>query len=196
MAIAYPLDLPTAMRFTDTDWSIDTVVGENVSPFTRTSQTFVWPGQRWLFSGQCAPVRHNTDADAIFAFLLALNGREGFFRMHDRTRPTTRGTAAGAWQVGAGAAALSTTLPIQNGAGMFALNDWLQIGNYLYRVIKLVDGTHVDVWPRLRASHAAGTAIVYTEAKGLFKLARNTDVRDIMNTIKHHSFSLQLTEYL
>ena len=73
------------------------------------------------------------------------------------------------------ATANATTLTFGGATGSFALGDWLQISTSLYKVIK-ADGAGliVDVFPVLRKSYAATTAIVKTNAKGVFRLAQPT----------------------
>jgi hypothetical protein len=82
--------------------------------------------------------------------------------------------------VGAAAAAGSTTLPLQNGSGSFAVGDWLQVGtgasSRLHRVLQVNAGS-VDVFPRLRSAYAQGTAITYANAKGVFRLAATPSAR-------------------
>lgn len=190
MAITYPLTVPATPGFTDLVFEPLTAVGVSVSDYTFSVQTYIWPGAAWRFRAQVAPAQNNATADAWVAFLLALNGRQGTFQLGDRTRPTTRGTAAGSKQVGAGAAALSTTLPIQGGSGSFAVGDYLQVLSNLYRVTKVVSDTSVDVWPRLRAAYPAGAAITYTNPVGLFRLEKNEDMRWSVNILKHHGFAL------
>lgn len=190
MAIAYPLALPSAFKFMEVEWDPQTVVGVATSPFTLSSQTNVWPGQAWAFQANCPPIKNTSDADDCVSFLLSLNGRQGTFNLGDRTRRTTRGTAAGAWTCGAGNAALSTTLVIAGGAGTFAKGDWIQIGNKLHKVIKLVDATHIDVWPRLRSAYANGTVITYTDAVGLFRLQANQDMKWSISVAKKYGLKL------
>jgi hypothetical protein len=157
------------------------------------SQKIVWPGQAWSFRGTCAPVRNNSVADSIIAFFLSLNGQQGTFLMGDRTRRVSRGSATGAWTVGAGAAMLGTTLPTV-GAGELVVGDWLQIGGNLYRVVQYNDSDSYEVWPRLRSAYVAGTAIVYNTPLGLFQLADNECGRWSINMIKHHSFEVRAIE--
>jgi hypothetical protein len=106
------------------------------------------------------------------AWKLSLNGQQGTFYLGDSIRKTTRGTAAGSITVGASATANSTSLPLSGGSGSFAVGDWLQVSTHLYRVLKVNVGS-VDVFPRLRSSYESGTAIVYTNPKGIFRLATN-----------------------
>jgi hypothetical protein len=171
MSISYPVSPPAAGHFSKIEFSPLTGVGVNRSPYTGQTQVYAWPLQLWQAKVTLPPMNDAT-AGAWLAFLLSLNGQEGTFYLGDSVRKTTAGTASGAWQVGAGAAALSTTLPIQNGSGAFALGDWLQISTYLYKVTQLNSGS-VDVWPRLRAAHAQATAITYTNPVGVFRLADN-----------------------
>lgn len=194
MAIAYPLDIPTALKFSETAWEAGTVVGVARSPFTFQAQKHVWPGQAWMFEGTTPPIPNTALADDCIAFLLSLNGPQGTFKMGDRVRRNTRGTAAGAWTVGAGQAALATTLTIAGGTGAFAKGDWLQISTYLYRVIKIVDATHVDVWPRTRAAHANGTAIVYTDPVGIFMLQEEQRARWSISTAKKYGIQVRAIE--
>jgi hypothetical protein len=56
--------------------------------------------------------------------------------------------------------------------------DYLQIGDRLYKV--LLDATEssgeitLDIWPRLRESPADNAVVTTSAAKGLFRLASNT----------------------
>ena len=172
MAITYPVSLPVAGRFRSIEFAPLTMVGINRSPFTGQSQTYVWPGQLWQAKVSLPPMNDAT-AGAWVAWLLSLNGQEGTFYLGDSVRRTTAGTAAGSIQVGAGATALTTTLPVQGGTGVFAVGDWLQVATFLYKVVQVNTTVSVDVWPRLRASHAQATAITYTNPAGIFRLATN-----------------------
>ncbi len=173
MAISYPVTIPSISHVRTTEWDPVTVVGAATSPFTGQSQTIVWPGQWWALRFTLIPLK-DPNAGLWEAFLLSLNGRQGTFRIGDPARKVSRGTPTGSWTVGASAAANSTTLPIAGGSGTFAVGDWIQVGDYLHRIIKLVDSTHVDVFPRLRAAYTNGTAITYSNALGLFRLASNS----------------------
>lgn len=110
------------------------------------------------------------DAEAVIAFLLA--AQRGTFYFQDYANPTLRGTVTGTLTVSS-ATANSTTLGISGATGTFALGDWLQIGTSLYKVIQVNSSSSVDLFPVLRSSYAAGTSIVYSNAKGLFRLATN-----------------------
>jgi hypothetical protein len=172
MAITYPLSIPSISHVRSTVWDPVTVVGIATSPFTGQSQTIVWPGQWWAVRFSLIQMK-DPNAGLWESFLLSLNGQQGTFKFGDPSRKLSRGNPSGAWVVGSGAGANSTNLPISGGAGTFAVGDWLQIGNYLHRILKLVDAGNVDVFPRLRASYAAGTLITYANALGIFRLQTN-----------------------
>jgi hypothetical protein len=191
MAIAYPLALPAAPGFVDIRFRPRTVVGFAEAPLTLSGQPQVWPGQGWGFTATL-PKMTVANADNWVSFLLALNGRQGTFRCGDMSRPTTRGSASGAWTVGAGATFLSTSINL-TGTGSLAKGDWFQVGNYLHKVIQVNSPTSYDVWPRLRASYANGTAITYTNALGLFRLASNEMMWDV-DVIKHSQMQIEAVE--
>jgi len=110
------------------------------------------------------------DAEAVIAFLLA--AQRGTFFFQDYANPTQRGTVTGTLTVSS-ATANSTTLGISGATGTFALGDWLQISTSLYKVVQVNSSSSVDLFPVLRSSYAAGTSIVYSNAKGLFRLGTN-----------------------
>lgn len=173
MPISFPLTPPASMRYSARESSPRSLASMVVSPFTGAQQVYAWPGQWLVFSFELRAMPDSV-AGEVEAFFMALNGPEGTFYLGDSVRTVSRGNPSGSWQVGAGAVAGSTTLPLQNGSGSFAVGDWLQVGSgagqKLHRVTQ-VNGGSVDVFPRLRSAYAQGTAIVYTNAKGVFRLA-------------------------
>lgn len=194
MAITYPFTVPASPTFSEMTYKPITLVGVTRSPFTLQTQTFVWPGQAWAFRGVLPPISSDAEADAWITWKLALNGQQGTFLIGPSTRKTTRGSAAGAKTVDTGAVFNSTTLPITGGTGAFVAGDWLQISNTLYRVLQN-NGASVDVWPRLRSSYAAGTAITYVNPKGTFRLASN-DMDWTVNLAKHTGLVVEAVEAL
>lgn len=173
MSLTYPLTLPTATGFRSLEIKAQSVVAQNVSPFTGAQQVYAWPGQWWQF-GVELPAMSQANAAIWSAFFLALNGPEGTFYLGPSIRKTTGGTKSGTVTVNTGAAYNSTVLPITGGSGDFAVGDWLQVGTgtaaKLHRVVQVNAGS-VDVFPRLRSAYSAGTAITYTNPKGLFRAA-------------------------
>lgn len=109
----------------------------------------------------------------MLAFLL--KAQRGTFYFQDYANTAPRGAISGTLVV-ASATANSSTLTYTGTTGgtEFALGDWLQISTSLYKVIQLNGAGSVDVFPVLRKSYAATTAIVKTNAKGVFRLAQPT----------------------
>jgi hypothetical protein len=144
------------------------IVGINVSEFTGQQQVYAHAGQWWEASGELQRLPRE-DAAPWIAFFTALHGRYGTFYLSDPLGASPRGAISGSVTVGSGASRGSTTLPLSGGIGSFAVGDWLQVGTSLHLVVQVNSGS-VDVFPKLRASHAQGTAVVYTNAKGVFRL--------------------------
>lgn len=179
MAITYPLTLPTVTGFRALEIDAQTVVGMSASIYTGEQQVYPWPGQ-WLMFGVELPTMTQVNAAIWQAFFMALNGPEGTFYMGPSIRKTSGGTVGGTWTVGSGATANSTVLPVTGGTGELAVGDWVQVGATtamrLHRVLQVNKSggnmVSVDVFPRLRSAYANGTALTFTNPKGIFRSAR------------------------
>lgn len=167
MALSYPLTPPSPFRASKLMLSGTSAISRNFSPFTFQVQQYNWPGQAWAGSVECPPMVR-ADAEEVIGFLLA--AQRGTFYFQDYANPTARGSVTGTLTV-ASATANSTTLGISGATGTFAVGDWLQIGTSLYKVILVNSSSSVELFPVLRSSYAAGTAITYSNAKGVFRLA-------------------------
>jgi hypothetical protein len=169
MAISYPLTPPSPFNLSRLSFTGVSATSRNTSPFTLQTQQYNWPGQAWLGSVDCPPMKR-ADAEQIVAFLLA--AQRGTFYFQDYANPTNRGGVTGTLNV-ATATANGTTLTYTNtgGSGSFAVGDWLQISTSLYKVVQSNSSSSVDLFPALRKSYAGGTAITYANAKGVFRLA-------------------------
>ena len=167
MAISYPLTPPSPFNLSRLSLTGVSATSRNTSPFTLQTQQYNWPGQAWLGSVDCPPMKR-ADAETIIAFLLA--AQRGTFYFQDYANTTPRGTVTGTLTV-ASATANGTTLGISGATGTFAVGDWLQISTSLYKVVQVNSSSSVDLFPALRKSYAGGTAITYTNAKGVFRLA-------------------------
>ena len=173
MAISYPLTPPSPFNLSRLSLTGVSAVSRNTSPFTLQTQQYNHAGQAWLGSVDCPPMTR-ADAETMLAFLLS--AQRGTFLFQDYANANPRGAITGTLTVSS-ATANSTTLTMINtgGSGVFAVGDWLQISTSLYKVIKADGGgLIVDVFPVLRKSYAATTAIVKTNAKGVFRLAQPT----------------------
>ena len=167
MAISYPLTPPSPFNLSQLSFTGVSATSRNTSPFTLQTQQYNWPGQAWLGSVDCPPMKR-ADAEEIVSFLL--KAQRGTFYFQDYANPLNRGGVTGTLTV-ASATANGTTLGISGASGSFAVGDWLQISTSLYKVVQSNSSSSVDVFPALRKSYAGGTAITYANAKGVFRLA-------------------------
>ena len=175
MPISYPLTPPSPFNLSRLSLTGVSATSRNTSPFTLQSQQYNWPGQAWLGSVDCPPMKR-ADAEEIIAFLL--KAQRGTFLFQDYANPLNRGGVTGTLTVSS-ATANGTTLTFTNagGSGSFAVGDWLQISTSLYKVVESTSSSSVDVFPALRKSYAGGTSIIYgrtgnaARAQGVFRLA-------------------------
>lgn len=173
MAISYPLTPPSPFNLSRLSLTGVSATSRNTSPFTLQTQQYNWPGQAWLGSVDCPPMKR-ADAEEIVAFLL--KAQRGTFYFQDYANPTNRGGVTGTLTVSS-ATANGTTLGISGATGSFAVGDWLQISTSLYKVVQSNSSSSVDVFPALRKSYAGGTSIIYgrtgnaDRAQGVFRLA-------------------------
>jgi hypothetical protein len=169
MAITYPLTPPSPFRISKLTLSGMSATSRNVSPFTFQTQQYNWPGQAWMGSVECPPMTRAA-AEEVIGFLLA--AQRGTFYFQDYANTTRRGNVTGSLTVSSGTANTST-LGISGATGTFAVGDWLQISTSLYKVVQVNSSSSVDLFPVLRSSYAGGTAITYSNAKGVFRLAES-----------------------
>lgn len=167
MALTYPLTPPSPFRVSRLSLSGFSATSRNVSPFTFQIQQYNWSGQAWTGQVECPPMIR-ADAEAVIGFLLA--AQRGTFYFQDYANTSPRGSVTGTLTVASGSANTST-LGISGATGTFAVGDWLQISSSLYKVVQVNSSSSVDLFPVLRSSYAAGTAITYTNAKGVFRLS-------------------------
>ena len=170
MAITFPLSPPSPFRASRLSFTGLSSVSRNMSPFTMQTQQYNWPGQAWLASVDCPPMTR-ADAEAVISFLLSAH--RGTFYFQDYANTTNRGGVTGTLTV-ATATANASTLTFSGATGSFALGDWLQISTSLYKVVQVNPSSSVEVFPVLRSSYTAGTAITYANAKGVFRLASSS----------------------
>jgi hypothetical protein len=189
MAITYPLTPPAALRVSRLSITGISSISRNTSPFTLQTQQYNWPGQAWLGSVECPPMTR-ANAEQVIAFLLA--AQRGTFYFQDYANTTARGAVTGTLTV-ASATANGTTLGISGATGSFAVGDWLQISTSLYKVIQVNSSASVDLFPVLRASYAAGTAITYANAKGVFRLA-DSQTQWSIDTAKIYGLAFNIGE--
>jgi len=187
MAISYPLTPPSPFRISKLTLSGMSATSRNVSPFTFQTQQYNWPGQAWMGSVECPPMTRAA-AEEVIGFLLA--AQRGTFLFQDYANPSPRGNVSGTLTVST-ATANTSTLTFSGASGSFAVGDWLQISTSLYKVIQVNSTSSVDLFPVLRSSYSAGTAITYTSPTGVFRLAESkTDWSIELAKIYGVSFSI------
>ena len=189
MAITYPLTPPAALEASSLSITGISATSRNVSPFTLETQQYNWPGQGWLGSVECPPMQR-AEAEQVLSFLLS--AQRGTFYFGDYANPTARGNVTGTLTVSS-ATANTTTLGISGATGSFAVGDWLQISTSLYKVVQVNSSSSVDLFPVLRASYAGGTAITYSSARGVFRLAESSTQWSI-DVAKFYSISFSVVE--
>jgi hypothetical protein len=189
MAITYPLTPPAALEASSLSITGISATSRNVSPFTLQTQQYNWPGQGWLGSVECPPMQR-AEAEQVLSFLLS--AQRGTFYFGDYANPTARGNVTGTLTVSS-ATANTTTLGISGATGTFAVGDWIQISTSLYKVVQVNSSSSVDLFPVLRASYAGGTAITYSSAKGVFRLAESSTQWSI-DLAKFYTISFSVVE--
>lgn len=173
MSLTYPLTPPAVLKVARLSITARTVVASAESPFTLEQQVYAHQGQAWQAEVSCPPMLR-ADAEQVLAFLLALNGKQGTFKLGDSSATAPRGTIAGSPTCNGTQTARSTTLTLTGHTGTLAVGDWIQISTALYKVVQVNSAGSVDVFPRLRSAYAGGTAIVYSSPVGLFRLTGAT----------------------
>lgn len=165
----YPLTMPTgadrapaAIRYTPIKAD-----GQTVDPFSFTTQSFEFPGERWSAEVAIPSPIPREIGNIWIAFLAGLNGKIGSFNLKDPSARTL-GTASGT--VTASGAARSKTVSL-SGTGTFKAGDWITLNSrYLHMI--LADGTlggSFDIWPALRTA-ASGNVAYGVNAYGRFVL--------------------------
>ncbi len=180
MAITFPLSPPAALKVAKISITARTSIVKAQSPFTFQPQVQVNQGQAWMIEVSLPPLKR-AEAEQVLAFLLAMNNGEGTFTLGHAAGATSRGTISGSPTCNGTQTARGTTLLLTGHSGSLALGDWIQISTNLYKVVQVNSGTSVEVFPALRSAYANGTAIVYTNAVGLWRLPKSETSWDIDN---------------
>ena len=179
----FPLSLPTVTGLASIAWQKESVVARSQSIFSLKSKVYDWSGKRWS-AVVGLPTMAATEWRDWEAFFLSLNGPEGTFWLGPTLDKTARGVATGTPLINGGSQSgqsiVSDGWTISQ-TGILKAGDWLQIGNYLYRVLEDVnsDGSGnctFEVWPNLRAAPDDDDPITVANPKGLFRLEEMPDL--------------------
>lgn len=199
MTLSYPLTMPTdVMGIAEIQLRAENAVAITQSPFTFKQQVFKHRGQRWSAGISIAPV-NRVYGEPWVAFLVGLNGPSGTFLLGDPLGTAPRGAVGTATvlinlsrTVGQDTLSLKG-LPI-NTTGVFRAGDYLQLGSgataTLHKVLADASSnssgiTVVEIWPAVRRVVAVNEAVVYANARGLFRLAGNQQAWTIANNLRY-----------
>lgn len=166
MAITYPRTMPTLRRPSEIRLTPVKVDGQTVDPFSLTTQTFEFPGERWEADITLSPMPRSVGQEWT-SFLASLRGKVGSFNLYDPAA-VKQGTLSGT--VTASGTIRARTVTLSGGSGTLKAGDFITINSRYLHIITEdgATGGAVSIWPALRA--AASGAIVHTNAYGRFVL--------------------------
>lgn len=180
------LQLPSSSCIASVTISLVRTIGRTESPFTLQSQTFRWPGERWMLDFALPPITNKLIAGQWKAFGAALKGGYGLFLMGDPLGKQPMGLGGGTPVVNGGGQEgnllLTRGWPV-SAANVLLPGDYLQVGSgensRLHMVTEAVSADSsgeaaISIEPALRFSPADGDAVVIENAKGVFCLSSNT----------------------
>ena len=181
MAITYPLNTPTSIGIESIELRAVNAVATSQSPFTYKQQVVSHQGQRWEASVSIPQV-HRQLAAPWKAFLTSLKGSTGTFLLSDPDYATPQGDVSSCTLSGSARSGTATVVM----TGTLKAGDYIQLGSSsaakLHQV--LVDQTgsgSLEIWPDLRDDYTSA-AVVFNNAKGLFRLSSNISSWSINNT--------------
>lgn len=172
---------PSSLTFTNTDFS-----APSPSPFSGSQQIVDWQASLLAASVQLPPMSPDGGGLDWSSFLMECHGMVNAFLMGDPSNKTPRGSMliTGAAPLVDGANQQGYQLKTRgwqaNKSGVLKRGDWIQSIYRLHKVLNDVDtdadgkGT-IDIYPQIRESPADGQALITTNAKGLFRLASNSN---------------------
>lgn len=196
-------DFPAGIKILGVQITAREAVGSRTSPLNFRQEIQVFPGQ--ILSMQVDFRNHDPDdGSRLEAFLLKLRGGAGRFRFGDPFHSQPMGKARGAPIVVsavAGGQTLTTSNWMPNHPSQLLAGDYLQLGERLYRVLDDVasdasGNATLTVWPNLRGSYDAGTALKLRNPTGLWRLASPENVFQRQAVGQRHLTSMQCVEAL
>jgi hypothetical protein len=178
--------LPSSPALRSVQFQMSDGVGIVESEFTGQVQAQQWPGKDLLSGTMTLPPLKQGDADVWIAFLMELRGMMNAFQIGDPLKASPRGAPSGtplidSSQTG-GNAAMSQSLTTKgwtaSKTNLLLPGDWIQIGYRMHRVLGAVNSdasgnATISIWPSLREVPTDGGAVITSNAKGLFRLAKN-----------------------
>jgi hypothetical protein len=175
MAITYPLTPPAGIRIASLRFSAISAVARNISPFTFSSQSYNWTGTMLSGDVECPPM-NRADAEELIGFLIM--AARGTFYFRDYANGTQRGNMSSNPKLDGAHVANTTTITIDGGSGSWAVGDYIQLGtgssSKLHKITKVNTALSYEIFPLLRTNYPDDTAIVYSNAVGVFRLGTTT----------------------
>lgn len=179
--ISYPITIPLTATTRESAISLiaSTVIGVSQSPYTNATQVYDHDTDAWQLRVSINPLTR-AEAQPWVAFLAALRGRRGTFMFGPAIFRDPLGTGNGI-PVLTGAPSARRTITTEGWAPsetVLKAGDLFQLDDRLYMTLFDVvsDGSGdatIETFPKIRASHAANTALILTDPKGIFRLTSN-----------------------
>jgi hypothetical protein len=216
--ITYPLTMPSQPEFKTVGWMGRTASGFGESPFSFAQQVQLSTGEAWSLEIELPPMRRPLAAPWA-AFLLALRGTYGYFRLPvDPSARRPQGAVTGnpvADTAGSPTVnyARATELHVRSlptlGSPPVGVSNVYKTGDFisydagterLHMVLQDVASdaqgrATLDIWPRLREDVPDGTIIVHNDCAGTFRLATNIVEWSLVPALIH-GFSFRVIEKL
>lgn len=175
------IQMPSTPGPRQIEWTRCNIMGAVTNPFTGAQQIQNWQAGYFKAVVSMPPLAVAV-AGAWEAFLDQAQGGNAVFYVGDNLRATPQGSAGGsALTAGSnqGPYTLTTKGWDPNQATLLMPGDWVQVGWRMYRCLDMAssDGAgnaSFAIWPQVREVPAAGTAVVTTNAQGLFRMDTST----------------------
>jgi len=144
-----------------------------------------------------------SQAGAWIAFMCSLNGAKGTALVPEPDRTAALGVATGTPIVDGGSQTGNVLLTkgwTGNTAGILLAGDYIQVGSYMYMVLKTVasetgGSASLDIMPALRSSPTASASITTSNVKTLMRLSTN-EMAWSTDELKHYGLSMSFIEEL
>lgn len=178
--------VPSSSCIATVTMSLQRVVGVTSSPFTMESQSFKWPGEKWMMQFDLPVIVRRSIASEWLAFALQLQGKFNYFLIGDPSATSPAGVATGTPLVD-GVSATGNILPTKgwtpNVTGILKAGDYIQYGtgvnSRLHMVVQDADSngsgeTNLIIEPAIKTSPPDNDPIVTSSPKGVFRLTDNS----------------------
>jgi hypothetical protein len=179
--ISYPITIPLTATTRESAVTLiaSTVIGVSQSPYTFSTQVYDHDTDAWQLRVSINPLTR-AEAQPWIAFLTALRGRRGTFMFGPAIFREPLGSGSGV-PVLTGSPSARRTITTSGwtpSQTVLQAGDLFQLDDRLYMALLDVasdasGNATIETFPKIRASHAAGTALVLTDPKGIFRLTSN-----------------------